>query len=173
MTLFCTRRLYCTCRANAAIPSLYGDPSGIQLRQTLSIIADHLSVLQRNIHQAIDLHGYQAHEQPTKIARQLHGLLSGHVTFAVRAIDASIIEARTPDSDLLTPSSQLAACRSEASPLQPPIHKQQLPPLGIDTHAVEEPLLPLLTVDTWPGLDSISGNMQRGSDGSNWWPPHM
>lgn len=108
-------------------------PQEIQLRQTLPIIADRLSVLQKDIHQAVDLHGYQAHEQLRKIARQLHDLLSGHVTFAVRAMDASIIEARTPDSDLFTPSSQLAACLSEAPTLQPPVDKQQLLPQETDT----------------------------------------
>ncbi|KAJ5110851.1 short-chain dehydrogenase [Penicillium argentinense] len=108
-------------------------PQEIQLRQTLPIIADRLSVLQKDIHQAVDRHGYQAHEQLRKISRQLHDLLSGHVTFAVRAMDASIIEARTPDSDSFTPSSQLAACLSEASSLQPPVDKQQLLPQGIDT----------------------------------------
>ncbi|KAJ5085702.1 short-chain dehydrogenase [Penicillium argentinense] len=108
-------------------------PQEIQLRQTLPIIADRLSVLRKDIHQAVDLHCYQAHEQLRKIARQLHDLLSGHVIFAVRAMDASIIEARTPDSDSFTPSSQLAACLSEASSLQPPVDKQQLLSKGIDT----------------------------------------
>jgi hypothetical protein len=108
-------------------------PQEIQLRQTLPIITDRLSVLQKDIYQAVDLHGYQAHEQLRKIARQLHDLLSSHVTFAVRAMDASIIEARTPDSDSFIPSSQLAACLSEVSSLQPPIDKQQLLPQGIDT----------------------------------------
>lgn len=108
-------------------------PQEIQLRQTLPIIADRLSVLQKDIHQAVDLHGYQAHKQLGKIARQLHDLLSGHVTFAVRAIDASITGARIPDSDSPTPSSQLAACLSEVSSLQPLLDKQQLLPQGIDT----------------------------------------
>jgi hypothetical protein len=38
-------------------------------------------------------------------------------------MDASIIEARTPDSDSFSPSSQLAAYLSEASSLQPPVYK--------------------------------------------------
>ncbi|KAJ5605348.1 short-chain dehydrogenase [Penicillium lagena] len=94
-------------------------PQEIQLRQTLPIIADSLIVLQKDIHQAVDLHGYQAHEQLRKIAHQLQDLLSGQVTFAVRAIDTSTIGARTPDS--FSPSSQLAACLSEASAIQPPL----------------------------------------------------
>ncbi|KAJ5142583.1 short-chain dehydrogenase [Penicillium bovifimosum] len=64
-------------------------PQEIQLRQTLPIIADRLSILQKDIHQAVDLHGSQTHEQLGNISRQLHDLLYGQVTFAVRAMDAS------------------------------------------------------------------------------------
>lgn len=88
-------------------------PQEIQLRQTIPIIANRLNVLQKDIHQAFDLHGYQAHEQLRKIACQLQDFLSGHVTFAVRAIDASITGARTPDS--FTPSFRLTTCLPEAS----------------------------------------------------------
>ncbi|KAI9036727.1 uncharacterized protein KD926_001361 [Aspergillus affinis] len=102
-------------------------PQEIQLRQTFPIIADRLSILQKDIHQAVDFHGYQAREQLRKIARQLEDLLSGQVTFAVRAIDTG---ARTPDS--FTPSSQLAACLSETSSLQQQLPSQLLPQ-GINT----------------------------------------
>ncbi|KAL3246591.1 hypothetical protein ABHI18_012675 [Aspergillus niger] len=110
-------------------------PSDIKREQYLDRAAGTLQdgVLQKDIHQVVDLHDYQAHERLKEIARQLHDLLSGHVTFAVRAMDASMIEARTPDSDSFKPSSQLAACPSEASPFQPSIGQQKLPPQGIDT----------------------------------------
>lgn len=123
-------------------------PQEIQLRQTIPIIADRLSILQKDIHQAVDLHGYQAHEQLRKIARQLQDLLSGHVTFAVRAIDASITGVQSPGS--VTPSSQLAACLSEASSIQPPLDKQQLPgqllTQGIDTSSSLSPLRSLYSL---------------------------
>lgn len=121
-------------------------PQEIQLRETLPIVADRPSVFQKDIHQAVDLHGYQAHEQLRKIARQLQDLLSGHVTFAVRAMDTSITGARTPGSDSFTPSSQLAACLSEASSLQPLIDKQQLLLQGIDTHSLLSPALSLYSL---------------------------
>jgi hypothetical protein len=93
-------------------------PQEIQLQQTLPIIADRLSMVQKDLHQVVDLWGYQAQRQLQKVDSQLQDLLSGQITFTVRATELPAVE-KTSNSSPSRPISLPEEPRSGDPPLQP------------------------------------------------------
>jgi hypothetical protein len=156
-------------------------PREIQLQQTIPMIADRLSIIQKDLHQTIDQQGCQAQSQLQKISSQLDNLLSGRVAFTVRASEMPTEQVSGSRMPQPTSSSELNQVDDQDQPtgqLQPHLISNTM---NAEEHSFPPAYTLSRTIQTVPELwqewtQGIEGNppveMLERRYGSTWRSSH-